>query len=139
MPQKLARRRAAKRNKAIKRGKSKSSKRIVENTETVFPIFFDFAESNDELILRTELPGVSVARHQLKVEPHRVKILTLERCERDQGDRPAEQWENISQVLDLPIQVDPSVTSASLNCGLLELRMPRPHPDEAEPVLLKAS
>ncbi len=97
--------------------------------ETLYPIFFDLAESGGELILRAELPGVSDEQHQLEVEPHRVRITTRKQrgdsSESEKVISVEDRSVEIPQVLNLPMEVDPSVTTATINCGMLELRMPR--------------
>jgi HSP20 family molecular chaperone IbpA len=97
--------------------------------ESLHAISFDFAESGDEMILRAELPDVSVEQHDVVIEPHAVRITSKARGEESgkirRGMRSAGGWREIPQVLDLPIEVNPAVTTATLACGMLELRMPR--------------
>jgi HSP20 family molecular chaperone IbpA len=106
--------------------------------ETLYPASFDFAESDDELILRIELPDVTVEQHNVIVEPHAVAITTHARCGEDvetHRDIPSESsLMEILQVLDLPIEVDPTVTTATLTFGMLELRMPRGARVKAVPI-----
>lgn len=111
--------------------------------ETLYPASFDFAECDDELILRVELPDVSAEQHNVIVEPHAVWITT--KTQGGESDKigkgiPSESsWMEIPQVLDLPIEVDPSVTTATLTWGRLELRMPRGARANAVPVPSMAS
>ena len=137
MQKRANRKQPAKIVRQAERGKREPVARIGENAEPHYPILFNFAQSDDELILRCELPGVSDEKHFLCVEPRRVKICVLK------GARPQECKKGRSskclQVLDLPMEVDPRVTKATLDCDMLELRIPRAIEAPVGDVLPKAS
>lgn len=128
MEQRANRRKPARKEKPAESGKSVRVARIGTNAEPHYPILFNFTESGDELILRCELPGVSDEKHRICVEPRRVKICTRYAAKRAEGKKGVTQKcrsNRCLQVLNLPMEVDPSVTTATLDYDMLELRMPR--------------
>ena len=123
-------------------GKSVSVARIDANAEAHYPILFEFTESGDELILRCELPGVSDEKHRVCVEPRRVKICTRYAAKQLEGKKGLARKCPLTrclQVLNLPMELDPSVTTATLDCDMLELRMPRAVEAPANVALPQAS
>jgi HSP20 family molecular chaperone IbpA len=142
MQQRANRKKLDKKVRPRERGNRESLDRIDANAEAHYPILFDFAESDDELILRCELPGVSDEKHRICVEPRRVKICALQAAKQLEGEKGIAQKcrsTRCLQVLNLPMEVDPSVTKATLDCDMLELRMPRAVEAPASVALPKAS
>jgi HSP20 family molecular chaperone IbpA len=123
------------------RGKSGKSSGVTASTETLYPVLFDFAESAGELILRCELPGVSDEKHRVCVEPRRVKICLLQSNAPQAGKRSWPRKDcpgTCLYVLSLPAPVDAAMTTATLSCDMLELRIPRAVEQPVSPDLAKA-
>ena len=142
MQQRANRKDPAKKGKMAGRGRRGTSGGVDASTEMLYPILFDFTESEEELILRCELPGVSDDKHRVCVEPHRVKICLLQSSARRAGNQGGARKDcpgTCLHVLSLPMNVDPSVTSATLSCDMLELRMPRAVEAPTNVALPKAS
>lgn len=98
-------------------------------SEILHPARVEVQESDDALIVCAEVPGFCAKELEVSVEPRRVTVRGQKEAsdERKKGktlytERRSDQ---IFRVLDLPVEVDPFKTTATLKDGMLELKMPR--------------
>jgi HSP20 family molecular chaperone IbpA len=97
--------------------------------ELLHPIHLDIAESHEAVTVRVEVPGFSAKDLDIRLEPRRLAI-TGERETRE--DRKTEKnlysercVDQVFRVIDLPAEVDPEKTTATLKDGILQLAMPK--------------
>ena len=90
----------------------------------------DLVETEDDFILRADLPGLSEKDVNIELEDN---VLTLsgerkaEHEERKEGYNRVERASgSFSRSLTLPEGVDPDAVSASFDRGVLEIRIPKP-------------
>jgi HSP20 family molecular chaperone IbpA len=100
--------------------------------EVLHPIHLDLAESDREITARAEVPGFSTNDIEIRLEPHRLAI-TGEREseeERNGGQRLYSERcaHRVFRVIDLPVEVNPDRTKATLRDGVLEIAMPKATP-----------
>ncbi len=99
-------------------------------SELLHPIHVDVQESDDALIVCTDVLGFSAKEVEVSVEPRRVTVVGKEEAseKRKEGKKAVYTERHSTQifrVLDLPAEVDPTKATATLKDGILELRMPR--------------
>jgi len=100
-------------------------------------------ETEDGLVLSAEVPGFKEKELEVQVEPWRVYI-TGEREETTEekkgkalySERTAKQ---IARWFELPAEVDPEKVKATLNNGVLEIRLQKAQPAKRIPVEIKAA
>ncbi|HEV2494947.1 MAG TPA: DUF2934 domain-containing protein [Terriglobia bacterium] len=80
-----------------------------------------FMQSDHTLILDAAVPGFDAGHLQVGVEPRRITISGTRARALGRSSRPLE----IFRVVDLPLEVDPARTTATLKCGILELVAPK--------------
>ena len=103
---------------------------LTAELELLRPYRHDLKESDEAVFFHAELP-CSFTPDQLKVsvEPRRLTISGVRELEVEcVGDVPThveKRTERIFQTLELPADVDPSRTTATLKGELLEIRMPK--------------
>lgn len=90
----------------------------------------DLVESDEDFVLRADLPGVSESDVHIELEDN---VLTVkgerksEREERNEGYYRVERASgSFSRSLTLPEGVDPDAVNASFDRGVLEVRIPKP-------------
>lgn len=76
-----------------------------------------FMQSDHTLILDAAVPGFDAEHLEVCVEPMRITISGARVRALERHARPIE----IFRVVDLPLEVDPARTTATLKCGILEL------------------
>lgn len=99
-------------------------------SELLHPGRHDLKESDDAIVLRAEVPGFfTPEQFQISVEPRRLMIsaerqVTVTRAE---GKKTREELtqQKLLRVHDLPEEVDPSSSTATLDGETLEVRMPK--------------
>ncbi len=103
---------------------------IEAETETLRSFRHDLKESAETIVYSAELPGAFAADQlSISIEPRRLSVSG----EREQdvtcgGSEPAhieKRTERIFQVEELPVDIDPSRTTASLHDQTLEIVMPK--------------
>ena len=97
--------------------------------EMLHPIPVELTESDDALTLRAEVPGFRAEDLKLSVEPRRLAISGKREM------REAGKWQRtiyhehlsnqICRSLELPLEVDPPQSKATIHDGVLELSMPK--------------
>src|SRR5579875_595813 len=90
----------------------------------------DLVETQDDFVLRADLPGLSESDVNIELEDN---VLTIsgerkaEHEERKEGYYRVERsWGSFSRSLTLPEGVDPQGVAASFDRGVLEVRIPKP-------------
>jgi HSP20 family protein len=90
----------------------------------------DLVETDQDFVLRADLPGVSESDVKIELEDH---VLTIsgerkaEHEERKQGYYRVERSSGaFTRTLTLPEGVDPAAINASFDKGVLEVRIPKP-------------
>ncbi len=98
-------------------------------SELLHLVHLDLAESDDALTIHAEVPGFSLNELEVSVEPRR---LTISGKRQGKEERKAGKTlyaercsDQILRVLNLPADVDPAKTTATLKDGVLELVMPK--------------
>lgn len=76
-----------------------------------------FMQSDHTLILDAAVPGFDAEHLKVCVEPRRITLSGARTRSFERHARPME----IFRVVDLPLEVDPARTTATLKCGILEL------------------
>jgi HSP20 family protein len=103
----------------------------------------DLVETDDDLVLRADLPGLSEKDVNIEVED---SVLTIsgerkaEHEERKEGYYRVERASgSFSRSLTLPEGVDPERVRASFDRGVLEVRIPKPEQRKPRKVTISAS
>jgi HSP20 family protein len=89
----------------------------------------DVHEEKDELVIRAELPGVAKDDLDIKIEGDTLRLEASKKQEEVPEDATYYACERCfgrySRVLSLPFNVDAEKASASLEKGVLEIRLPK--------------
>lgn len=99
-------------------------------SELLWPCRHDLRESDEAIVLRAEVPGTFAPdQFQVSVEPRRLIVgaereVTVIRGE-GKGSHEALARQRLLRVHDLPEEVDPSNSTATLDGETLEVRMPK--------------
>jgi HSP20 family protein len=90
----------------------------------------DLVETEDELVLRADLPGLDRDDIEIEVKDNVLTVSGERRAEHeDKGEgfyRVERASGRFSRSLDLPQGIDPSGVKANFDRGVLEVRIPRP-------------
>ena len=90
----------------------------------------DLVETDDDLVLRADLPGLSEDDVKIEVEDNVLTISGERKSaheERREGFRRVERASgSFSRSLTLPEGIDPEAVQATFDRGVLELRIPKP-------------
>jgi HSP20 family protein len=96
-------------------------------SELYHPLHFVMKESDKTLTIRAEVPGFSAKDLEVSVEPRRLAISGKRETKEERTKGTAVYCEQCSdqifRLLDLPADVDPSKTTATLKDGMLELEI----------------
>jgi len=112
-----------------------SSGREMENwftaeEELVHPVHVNISESDSALHVQAEVPGFEPKDIEISLEPTRLTISGKREAKQEQEDKGKVIYQELCssemlRVIDLPMQVDPEKTRATLKNGVLELEMPK--------------
>lgn len=112
-----------------------SSGREMENwftaeEELVHPVHVNISESDSALHVQAEVPGFEPKDIEISLEPTRLTISGKREAKQEQQDKGKVIYQELCssemlRVIDLPVQVDPEKTRATLKNGVLELEMPK--------------
>lgn len=99
-------------------------------SELLFPCRHDLKELPEALVLKAEMPGnFTAAELELSIEPHRLMVSGERKvdaiCGDAEGSHHQTMPERIFRVHELPAEVDPSTTTATLQGDMLEVVMPK--------------
>ena len=90
----------------------------------------DLVETEEELILRADLPGVSGDDVNIEVKDGTLTVSGERRAEHEDGSegfyRVERAFGSFSRSLSLPRGVDPDGVTADFTDGVLEVRIPKP-------------
>lgn len=110
-------------------------------SELLHPVPLNVTESNDEYIVRAEVPGFGSKEIRVIVEPFHVAISGKRETKEDEEDGKTicseSRADRIFRILDLPSVVDTSKVSTTLKDGVLIVDLPKAQNVEkvhAEPV-----
>ena len=90
----------------------------------------DLLETDDEFVIRADLPGMSESDVSIELEDNVLTVSGERRTEhedkREGFYRVERSYGSFSRSLTLPKGVDPEAVNASFNRGVLEVRVPKP-------------
>jgi HSP20 family molecular chaperone IbpA len=100
-------------------------------SEVVHSCRHDLKESPEAIVLQAELPGSFTADQiEISVEPRRLMVSGERKVDvlygSSKGTHSRITPQRIFRVHDLPVEIDPSRTTASLRGEMLEVVMPKP-------------
>jgi HSP20 family protein len=98
--------------------------------ELLHPVHVNMKEAGNLLTLEAEIPGFEAKDLEISLEPRQLTISGKRESRREEKDKGqivySERCSNeILRVIDLPAEVDPASTTATLKNGVLELKMPK--------------
>jgi HSP20 family protein len=95
-------------------------------SELLHPVPVNVTESDDEYIVRAEVPGFCSKDIEISVEPHQLVIFgEREMTANEQTIRSEWCADRILRTLDLPSDVDTSRISTALKDGILTVDLPK--------------
>jgi HSP20 family protein len=90
----------------------------------------DLLETDDQFVLRADLPGLSEEDVSIELEDTTLTISGQRKSEHDQRSEGAYRVERafgaFSRSLTLPQGIDPDAVAAAFDKGVLEVRIPKP-------------
>jgi HSP20 family protein len=90
----------------------------------------DVSESDQEVRITTDLPGLDEKDIHLTIENNRLTVSGEKKAETEEKDRTYHRVErhygSFSRIIDLPEGVDPDKIEASFKKGVLEIIIPKP-------------
>jgi HSP20 family protein len=114
---------------------------ILENADVIEPAA-EVAESDGEVIVKMEVPGVEKDQLQLMVADDRVTV-------RDEVHQESEEKKNyyrqeirygaFQRSVPLPVEVDPAKASAKLKNGMVEITLPKSKHPKAQEIKVAAA
>ncbi len=112
-------------------------------SELLQPVPLEVTETDDEVMVRAEVPGFTEKDMQVKVDAHRVFITGKreESSEKKKGKTIyAERQSNeICREFDLPAEIDPEKVTAELKDGVLEISLVKRAPSKIVAITSKAA
>ena len=97
--------------------------------ELLHPVHLDIAESDEAVTVRAEVPGFSAKDVEIRLEPHRLAITGKRETNEERRTEKTLYSERcvdeLFRVIDLPAEVNPEKTTATLKDGILQLAMPK--------------
>ena len=101
-------------------------------SELLHPVHLEIAESDEDLIVRAEVPGFNAKELEIQLEPRKLTIAGKHEAQEESkkgktiySERCAKE---ILRVVHLPAEVDSSKVSAILKDGVLTIELPKaPH------------
>ena len=89
----------------------------------------DMAETEQEIVVKAEMPGISKDQLDIQVLPDMLSLsadLSAEKEEEGRHYRCRERvWGRFQRDIPLPVEVNPEEVRATLEQGVLEVRMPK--------------
>lgn len=96
-------------------------------SEILLNVPVDIKETENELVIRAEVPGFSEENLEVQVAPHSVFIsgMRQESAEQNEGKTvySERRCDRIFRIFDLPSHVDPATMDLTLNDGILEIKV----------------
>lgn len=96
----------------------------------VHPLHINISETDSALTVQAEVPGFEPKDIEISLEPTRLTISGKREANQERQDKGKVIYEELCcsemlRVIDLPAEVDPEKTKATLKNGVLELEMPK--------------
>jgi HSP20 family protein len=111
--------------------------------EMIRPVSVEMKETNDQLLLRAEVPGFSAQDIKISVEPNLLIISgKTEQKKEDETEKKVFSEFRSNQFyrkVGLPVEVDPAKTTATLKDGILELTLVKSEMGKAVNVEIKSA
>lgn len=98
--------------------------------QLVHPVHVNITETDSSLRVQAEVPGFEPSELEICLEPARLTISGKKESAKEQPDKSKVVYKELCsaellRVIDLPVEVDPEKTKATLKNGVLELDMPK--------------
>jgi HSP20 family protein len=98
--------------------------------QLVHPVHINISESDNALHVQAEVPGFDPKDLAISLEPARLTISGKRESSQEQQEKGKVIYKELCssellRVIDLPAEVDPDKTKATLKNGVLELEMPK--------------
>ena len=112
-------------------------------SEILMNVSVDIKESEGGLTVRADVPGFSDKEIEVRVSPRSVCITGVRQAASEQSDEKtvvAERRSNqVFRALELPAEVDPDSTTATLSDGVLEIKLMKVGQGKKVPITAKAA
>jgi HSP20 family protein len=112
-------------------------------SEIMVNVPIEIRETETELTIRADVPGVSEENLEVQVAPHSICITgkRQEGWEQMEGNSVYSErhTDSLFRVLDLPCQVNPERVNVTLGSGVLEIRVVKARMSEKIPDLVRAA
>jgi HSP20 family protein len=103
----------------------------------------DVAETDKEIEITAELPGLAEKDVQVNVADNVLTIKGEKKSEKEEKDKNYRMFERsygaFSRTLDLPAGINPDTIKASLSNGVLKVTVPKPAAAQVKKVEVKAA
>lgn len=103
----------------------------------------DVIETDKEIEITAELPGLQEKDVQVNVADNVLTIKGEKKAEKEEKDKNYRLYErsygSFSRTLELPASVDPDAIKASIANGVLKVTVPKPAPAQVKKVEVKAA
>ncbi|MDE3110315.1 MAG: Hsp20/alpha crystallin family protein, partial [Acidobacteriota bacterium] len=98
--------------------------------QLVHPVHVNISETDSALRLQAEVPGFEPSELEISLEPSRLTISGKKESTQEQPEKGKVVYKELCscellRVIDLPVEVDPDKTKATLKNGVLELEIPK--------------
>ncbi len=110
--------------------------------QLLHPVHVNITDSDDALRVQAEVPGFEPKDIEISLEPTRLTISGKRETSEEQQQKGKMVYKEqcsseMLRVIDLPAEVDPDKTKATLKNGVLELEMPKTAKSEGRRVEVK--
>jgi HSP20 family protein len=116
---------------------------LTAELQLLHPVHINISESDDALNVQAEVPGFEPKDIEISLEPTRLTISGKRETSEEQKQKGKMVYKELcaSEMLreiDLPAEVDPEKTRATLKNGVLELEMPKTEKSQGKRVDIQA-
>lgn len=110
--------------------------------QLVHPVHINISDSDNALHVQAEVPGFEPKDIEISLEPARLTISGKKEATKEQQEKGKMVYKELCsnellRVIDLPAEVDPEKTRATLKNGILELEMPKTSKSQSKRVEVK--
>lgn len=112
--------------------------------ELLHPVHMNITESDDALSVQAEVPGFNADELEVSLESQRLMISGKKETSKEDKKKGKTIYKErcsteLLRIIDLPAEVDPTKTTATLKNGVLELSMPKGGQAKSTRVEVKAA